>query len=121
MARYRKLDDDGDMVFGNNAADFLVDSPEMVAQSVMTRLMLSTGQWFLDITEGTPYSTAILGVRTSPYYDQAIKQRVLETDGVTEIVQYASNVNKNTRRLEVTMTLNTQYGQTQPLAVPIPL
>ena len=51
--RYRKLDDSGDFMFGHGQADFHHNTPEAVAQAVATRLRLFSGEWFLDVTEGT--------------------------------------------------------------------
>ncbi|OZO80851.1 hypothetical protein CG700_28170, partial [Escherichia coli] len=53
--RYRREDADGDYTFGQGDDTFLIDSPECVAQAVKTRFELWRGQWFLDLTEGTPY------------------------------------------------------------------
>jgi hypothetical protein len=56
--RYRKLDANGDYTFGGGSNDFLVNTPETVAQAVMTRLNLLQGEWFLDTTAGMPWSPA---------------------------------------------------------------
>lgn len=109
--RYRTLPPDDDYVFGQGPSEFLVDSPDAVAQAVRTRLRLSTGEWFLDTTEGTPYATEILGAGTQSLYDSAIKERVIGTPGVTSIDAYASSLGQD-RALLVTMTISTQYGQT---------
>lgn len=112
--RYRALTADGDYTFGQGSANFLVDSPAAVAQLVMTRLKLWTGEWFLDITEGTPWLTEILSANiknTIPLYDHAIRARVLETQGVVSIEDYSSTLDEVARSLTVTMTINTQYGQ----------
>jgi len=109
--RYRQLDANGDYVLGNNA--FLINSPEAVGQAVLTRLNLFLGEWFIDITDGTPWLTEILGKRfstTNP--DAAIKQRILGTQGVTEITDYSSAYNGNARSITVNATLNTIYGAT---------
>lgn len=111
--RYRALSEDGDYTFGQGRLNFLVDLPATVAQAVKTRLLLLFGEWFLDTTDGTPYSTQVLGTNTRATYDQAIRQRVLETEGVTEIVSYSSAVDGDSRKLTVTMTINTIFGQTQ--------
>lgn len=108
--RYRALDANGDYSFGHGSADFLVDTPATVAQAVDTRLLLMEGEWFLDDTEGTPYATEILGTHTQGTYDQAIRQRVLETEGVTGIVSYSSTLNRGTRALAVSVTINTEFG-----------
>lgn len=109
--RYRKMDADGDYVFGGRQADFLKDSPETVAQAVLTRLRLARGEWFLDTTEGTPWDK-VLGKYTAGTYDAAIRQRILGTQGVRELVAYSSSLNSETRALSVTATINTIYGTT---------
>jgi hypothetical protein len=62
--RYRTLDANGDYTFGQNGANFLVNSPAAVGQAVLTRVKLMQGEWFLDQTAGTPYDTEILGAGT---------------------------------------------------------
>lgn len=108
--RYRRLSTDGDYTFGQGQANFLIDSPETVGQAVKTRLLLLFGEWFLDIEDGTPYAEQVLGNDTRPTYDQAIRQRVLDTNGVTDISAYQSIVAG--RALSVTMTIDTIFGPT---------
>lgn len=108
--KYRRLDMNGDMVIGHGDADYLKDSPECVAQAVVTRLRLLRGEWFLDLTEGTPYAPAVLGKHTKATYDFALRQRVLETEGVTDIEEYESIFDGETRRLTVNIRINTVYG-----------
>ena len=110
--RYRKLDANGDYTLGNQAA-FYVNQPEAVAQAVLTRLKLWTGEWFLNTTDGTPWMQEILGKRrVSVNPDAAIKQRILGTQGVKEITDYASSFDGNSRTLSVSCSLNTIYGTT---------
>lgn len=109
--KYRALSSTGDYVFGQGSLQFLINSPEAVGQAVLTRLLLMQGEWFLDTSEGTPYSTQILGTGTQSLYDQAIQQRILGTPGVLRIDSYAS-VLDDQRNLTVSCTITTQYGQT---------
>lgn len=108
--RYRALSPDGDYTFGQGSANFLIDSPEAVAQSVLTRLLLWQGEWFLDVTAGTPWLQGILGTGTKPLYDLLIRQRVTDTLGVTGIASYSSQLDVE-RGLSVTMTIDTEFGQ----------
>lgn len=110
--RYRKLDANGDYSFGGQQADFYRDTPEAVAQAVQTRLLLLRGEWFLDITEGMPWSTEVLGKFTNGTYDSAIRQRILGTQGVTELTAYSSTLDGQKRALTVAATINTIYGST---------
>lgn len=113
--RYRALSATGDYTFGHGSANFLVDSAAAVAQFVLTRLKLSQGEWFLDVTEGTPWATQVLGTGTRSLYDLAIQQRVLTTPGklVTSMTNYSSSRDPTTRKLTVDMTIDTPFGATQ--------
>lgn len=111
--RYRKLSDSGDYVFGNQQLDFYRDIPEAVGQAVMTRLRLFTGEWFLDVTDGTPYQIDALGKHTRTRVDPMIRDRILNTQGVTEIVEYESDFEPENRIYSIRARINTVYGQTE--------
>lgn len=110
--RYRREDDDGDYTFGQGDDTFLVNSPECVAQAVKTRFMLWRGQWFLDLTTGTPYVQSVLGKQRAEVYSLAIRDRISSTPGVLSIISFDTMNNGNTRRVTFTATINTIYGQT---------
>lgn len=110
--RYRALAAETfDYTFGQGNANFLVNSPAMVGQEVRTRLLLLRGEWFLDVTEGTPYSTQVLGKGTQASRDLAIKSRILKTAGVKQLVSYVSAVVD--RNFTVQAVIDTIYGQTE--------
>lgn len=109
--RYRALDANGDYSFGRSAANFLVDSPACVAQAVLTKLRLWQGEWHLDSQEGTPWLTEVLGKYTSDLYDMAIQSRILDTQGVKSITAYTSVRDGATRKLNVSVTIDTIYGE----------
>jgi hypothetical protein len=110
--RYRKLSPTGDMIFGHQQADFWRDVPDAPAQAVWTRLQLYLGDWFLNIADGTPWRTQVLGKYTGSTRDAAVQQRTLLTQNVTAITAYASQVNPNTRTFNVQMTIDTLFGAT---------
>ena len=103
--RYRAIDSLGDYQVGK---PFLVDSPECVAQAVLTRLRLWRGEWFLDRNEGTPYLEGVLGERTAP--EVVIKQRILGTPGVTAITAFTMTFDGDSRRLTISVSIDTLYG-----------
>lgn len=107
--RYRKLDPAGDYTFGHSQTDFLVDSPEAVAQAILTRLNLSTGEWFLNTSDGTPMDQ-ILGTGHQTTFDQAIKDRILNTPGVIGITSYFSTIDSVVRSIRISATVDTLYG-----------
>lgn len=108
--RYRALSPTGDYVFGQGTTEFLVNSPAAVAQAVQTRLRLATGEYFLDLEEGTPYAEQILGEGTLQTYDLAIRDRILGTPGVISIDDYASVLDGENRSLIVVAEISTEFG-----------
>lgn len=111
--RYRKLTSDNDYTFGNGQLDFYRDVPEAVAQSIETRLLLWVGEWFLDITEGTPYMQGILGKYSQETANVTIQDRVLTGQGVLDIDQFESIKDADNRTLSVSLTADTIYGPTE--------
>jgi len=111
--RYRRLDANGDMQFGHGQADFLINSPECVAQWVMTRLRLGLGEWFADLREGTPWATQVLGERTQQTRDVVVLGRVQTTGGVLGVLGYVSSQDPDTRTWSAAMSVNTVYGAVQ--------
>lgn len=111
--RYRKLDVDGDYTFGGGQTDFYRDVPEAPAQAVKTRLHLERGTWFLDKNEGMPWQPEVLGNRTASTRDIAVMSHTLNTQGVREILEYNSNLNRDTRGFVVDLTIDTIYGKAQ--------
>jgi len=108
--RQRAHRPDGDYSFGSNLP-FLVDSPQCVAQAIMTRLKLQAGEWFLDLDEGTHYDGLILGHNTQATRDLEVRGRILETPGVQQISDYISYVDRG-RNMTVLATVKTLYGTT---------
>ena len=106
--KYRALDANGDYVFGQRVPNFLIDSPQAVAQAVDTRLRLMQGEWLLDTEEGTPYLQKILGTGTLYTKDSAIQERVLNTPGVESLETYYSTMNG--RDFVVSLKIDTIYG-----------
>ena len=110
--QYRREDADGDYTFGRGDDTWLTNSPEAVAQAIKTRFELWYGQWFLDTTEGTPWMQSVLGKQRPEVYNLAIRQRILETVGVSSITDFNTTVNTSTRRVTFTATVETLYGTT---------
>lgn len=106
--KVRKLDEAGDMTMGRGSSCFLENTPEAVAQNVMTRLALWRGSWFLDTTEGTPWLQDILGKHEA--VESILRARILDTTGVTEIVDFESILNPDTRTISISAWIETRYG-----------
>ncbi|WP_324029252.1 hypothetical protein GC087_21275 [Pantoea sp. JZ2] len=110
--RYRREDDDGDYTFGRGDDTWLINSPDAVAQAVKTRFLLWYGQWFLDTTAGTPWIQSVLGKQKPETYSLAIRQRILETQGVKSLISFDTSLNTTSRRVIFTATIDTIYGTT---------
>lgn len=109
--KYRMLDANGDYVFGKGPSEFLVNTPATVGQGVETRLNLFTNEWFIDLLKGLPVLDEILGTGTQSIYDQVIQEYILDSEGVTQIIDYSSTLDAS-RHLAVTAKIDTVYGVT---------
>jgi len=108
--RYRKLSPTGDYTFGTGA-DFYIDSPATVAQAILTRLRLWRGEWFVNLDDGVPYYSDVLGKYTQAQRDAVIRRVVTLTPGVKSIVRYSSTYDSAARTFTVSMVVDTIYGQ----------
>lgn len=117
---YRRLDENLDYTFGRGPKNnFWRDTPDAPAQAVLTRLRFELGQWFLDLDDGTPWNTRVLGKYTGNTRDPVIRSRVLGTEGVRFLLEYSSHTDPETRGYGVNMVIDTIYGQSQPIRVPL--
>lgn len=110
--RYRKQDENGDYTFGNGQSNFFKDSREAVAQAVKTRLLLWRGEWFLDVDEGTAYLQGVIGKQDAQTRETVLRNRILQTEGVTAITNYSSTIDPDTRKLNLSVEIDTIYGET---------
>lgn len=111
--RIRKLDKDGDFVFGGNRKAYFENSPDGVAQNIRTRLELWKGAWFLDTSEGLDWATRVLTKSNRKIYDQEIRSRILGTKGVRAITAYESVFDADKRKVIITAEVLTDYGTTK--------
>jgi hypothetical protein len=113
--RVRKMDANGDYTIGQGPINFWGNVTYLVAQLIDTRLGLWEGEWFLDLTAGTPYKEEILGYGTTSLRDIALKAVILGTPGVNSIVTYNGVANPATRGYTVSGSVMTPFS-TQPVA-----
>lgn len=108
--RYRKLDDDDDMSFGQQQSNFYRDQPEAPAQAILTRLRLIRGEWYIDLLSGVPYQGGVLGKYTDKSADPIIRDTILKTAGVSGIASYESSYDAEIRKFSVRGVADTIYG-----------
>jgi len=110
---YRKLDENGDMCFGAGKSDFLVDK-DAVAQAINTKLNLLEGEWWEDISEGTPMFQSILGAAATDESRQAVdillKDRIISVPNISTINNFVSSIDSISRKYTATIDIITTYG-----------
>lgn len=109
-----------DMTFGRGQSNFYRDVPEAPAQCAETRLQMFLGEWYQDLSAGTPWNTQVLGKYTGALRDPTIRTRILGTTGVRAITAYDSSLDRETRHNAVSVELDTAYGPGS-LLTPSPL
>ena len=87
----------GDLATG---AGFLTGK-ESTGASIYHRLRMFFGEFFLDVTDGTPWFQSILGKRAQDTAEFAIKQRIVTSPGVVQITRFFFDFDRNTRRITV--------------------
>ena len=78
---------------------------ESTAAGIYHRLRMFFGEWFLDITDGTPLFQSILGKADQQTAEAAIKQRIITAPDVVAITSFAFNSDRNSRRITVDCTV----------------
>ena len=90
----------------------LYDS-DAVLQTVKTRLLLIRQEWFLDLDAGLPWFADILGKYSSIDKAKAyIRDCILNTDGVVELLRIEMAQNKQDRSSLVYFEYKDEYGNT---------
>lgn len=117
---YRRLDQNGDYVFGHGSSDYCKDK-EAVVQAIQTKILLLRGEWWEDIYEGTELFSKMLGRdisdNTKDQIDILIKDRVLDVEGVLSIKKFDSQIEKRTRTYKASILIETIYGDEEKQVV----
>ncbi len=114
--KYRKLDKDGDMIFGHNKYDFLIDK-EAVAQAIKTKILLLRREWWEDVRTGTPMFTDIIGSKIvtnrKDAIDLILRDRILEVPNVETILDFKSEFDTVNRVYSMSCNVETSFGDTK--------
>lgn len=113
--KYFRLDSQGDMTFGFGDQDFVYDL-EAVKQAIKTRLELYLGTFWRDLNDGLPMFQQILGQPGSQQHialiDNILKDRVLGTPDVTNLIAFNSEFNPEARTYEAQVFAQSVYSTT---------
>lgn len=109
--RTRRLDSNGNPVISGKVWIYDI---EAVAQTIDTRLKLFAGEYWRDVTDGTPWIDKILtkNNRTNTLSSKIsiLKERILQTGGVISILEWTTDFNYTSRNLSVIATVLTEFG-----------
>jgi hypothetical protein len=121
-----QLGPDGDFARGFSQ---VLSTSAATAQKVRSRLLLVQGEWFLDPDAGVPWfandasvDPPIMGSRGIDlgYVERTIKRTILETEGVSKLVDFSMALDRETRRCSIFTTLETDDGDVESIEVSVP-
>lgn len=89
---------------------------EEIAQTIQTRLRLFLGEYFRDITDGTPWFQRILGKFENLNAVEAIlRNRIARTEGVIRLLSFSLDYDLAARRVSVSSFVLTRFGEQEIL------
>lgn len=117
--RARRLDENHDWTFGKGRANYAQER-ESIRQCVITRLLSLYGDWFQDPYTGVRWFDYLTKNPNLRSFETELKGVVLNTEGVTELVEFALSLNSDNRKLTVLLTYIDIYDSTQRVIVDAP-
>lgn len=106
----RHIDPDtGDIVTSGEMQ--FIGGREEIAQTIKTRLALFLGEYFRNITDGTPWYEQILGKFVSlDIVESVLRVRIAATPGVVRLTSFDTDFNIDSRKYSVTAGVLTIHG-----------
>lgn len=84
---------------------------DAVRQHIQQRLRAFKGEWFLDLSNGVPYFQDILKKNPNPIVlDGVLKDAILSTPGVLELLSFDLNYINATRKLTLDFSVQVSQG-----------
>ena len=108
----RALDANGDPLKGSGKANLLYDA-DALAQIIITRIKLFLGEWWLDMSDGTPLFQSILNngrVSSLTAIEHALQLRILGTPFVTGLSNVAVAFDPTSRALYYSAAVQSSFG-----------
>jgi|JI8StandDraft_1071087.scaffolds.fasta_scaffold79644_2 hypothetical protein len=104
----RSIDSDGDWSFGKGRNDYL-SANDAIGQNIKTRLQSFLGDCFFAMSAGIDWFN-LLGSKNIIGLQLSIQATILNTTGVTRIVDFSLSLETN-RRLNLQYTVETIYSR----------
>lgn len=108
-----KLTENGDLDLTSGRMSLSKDT-DAVAQRVINKIYLATGDWDFDLVFGTNWDLVFgaKGQTNIKNADNIIKLAIRETEGVAEILTYKSTLNNKTGEFLIECSIKDVYGKT---------
>lgn len=110
---YRRLDQNGDYLFGNNKLDYM-SGKEAIAQAVKTKICLFYQEWWEDISIGIPMFQSIIGKVSDTNLQMAtillVTQRINEIPEIQSVDKVDVDYNNEDRLLSLRVEITSIYG-----------
>lgn len=106
----------------NEEGDFEVISTtgELALQKVNIRLRTYRGEWFLDTNEGIPWIQELLNRKDNKVaVDNAIREAVINTEGITKILAYESEQKQGSNLYNVKVLIRADNGATETIILEV--
>lgn len=87
------------------SGDHFLQGRKSTAAGVYHRLRMFFGEYFLDISQGTPWFQSILGKNPQDVAEAAIKERIITAPDVVAITDFSFDMNSQERRIVVDATV----------------
>lgn len=107
---YRKLDQNGDYVFGGNQNSYISDA-KAVEQAAVTRLRQLIYEWWEDLEDGLPLWQQILASRDKKQATKIIRERLQKTKYVKSILSMETDWDNDKRTFVFRASIDTEFGQ----------
>ena len=107
--RVRAIDDNNDWTFGRGRNDYQTDESAL-SQNLRTRLQSFLGDCFFEQTAGIDWFN-LAGFKRETELALAISAVILNTEGITEIVDFDFGFERN-RTFVLTYNVRSIYGRT---------
>jgi len=107
-----KLDPDNwNYVLIENQDLGIVTGVDAIEQHLRQRLQFFRGEYAHDLTRGIPYHDEFFKKNPDPIVmDYILKDTILTTPGVAELLSFVMDINNSTRILNISFKVSTDYG-----------
>lgn len=115
----RALDEVGDWSFGKGRNNYLSNNKAIV-QNISTRLKMFLGDCFFALNQGIDWFN-LLGSKNQVALELAVRSVILNTEGVTTLIDVQIELDHTTRRIRMQYTVETIYSIANQTPAPVSL